>query len=82
MLTKTTLDILQQKYEIREFITDDPIQFPHKFSSKKDIEIAGFLAALFAFGSRKIFIKKLEFLFKEMEYHPLEFILNGDINKL
>ncbi len=51
-------------------------------SEVKDIEIAGFIAALFAFGSRKVFIKKLNTLFDTMEGRPLDFILNGDFNLL
>lgn len=82
MLTKTRLEELYKKYETKEFILSDPIQFPHKFNNKKDIEIAGFLASLFAFGSRKIFIQKLKELFCIMEEKPFDYIINGDFNNL
>lgn len=74
MITKTELDALVKKYENPDFINSDPVQFIHhrgagvnrdiaclclSDSEIKDIEIAGFIAALFAFGSRKVFIKKL-----------------------
>lgn len=78
MITKNKLEELAAKYEIEEFVKNDPIQFPRRFSDEKDVEIAGFLASLFAYGSRKVFIKKLDELFKIMDNKPLEFVLNFD----
>ena len=60
---KKILDDLVVKYETKDFIKSDPILFPHKFSSKIDIAISAFISALFAFGRREQFIKKLDFLF-------------------
>lgn len=82
MITKTELDKLVEKYENPDFINSDPVQFIHKTGDKKDIEIAGFIAALFAFGSRKVFIKKLNTLFSIMQGKPLDFILGGNYNLL
>ena len=48
MITKEELDVLVSKYETKDFIKDDPIQFPHKYSDKKDIELVGFISSLFA----------------------------------
>jgi uncharacterized protein (TIGR02757 family) len=48
----------------------------------QDIEIAGFVASLFAYGNRKIFIKKLNELFEIMNNQPLEFVLNFDPKSL
>ena len=63
IITKTELDLLADKYETVEFIKNDPIQFPHKGLSNKDKELFGFIASLFAYGNRKLFIKFLENLF-------------------
>lgn len=76
MITKNDIDNLVKEYENTDFIKDDPIQFPHKFSDKKDIEIAGFISSLVAYGSRKVFIKKLDSLFEIAQNEPLNFILN------
>lgn len=76
MITKQKLDSLVTKYETTEFIKDDPIQFPHMFKNKNDIEIAGFLASMFSYGSRKAFIPKLYELFNVMNMKPYEYILN------
>ena len=74
---KNKLDELAKKYETEDFIKDDPIQFPHKFKSKEDIEIAGFISALFAFGRRELFIKKLDYLFS-LANSPFELISDFD----
>lgn len=76
MITKTNLDKLAQIYETTDFIKDDPVQFPHRFTQKKDIEIAGFIASLMAYGKREMFIKKLDGLFEIAQNEPLNFILN------
>lgn len=78
MITKNELDNLVKKYETKDFIKDDPIQIPHRFQDKKDIEIAGFIASLLAYGSRKQFIKKLDELCIIMQNEPLNFIQNFD----
>jgi len=87
MITKNELDKLAARYENRDFIKDDPVQFPHRFKNKKDAELAGFIASLLAYGSRKQFIKKLDELFIDIaQNEPLNFILNfeagiiGDFN--
>ncbi len=78
MITKNELDKLVEKYETVDFIKNDPVQFIHKFNSKKDTELAGFIASLLAYGSRKQFIKKLDELFEIAQGEPLNFIQNFD----
>jgi len=132
MITQTKLENLAEKYEVEDFIKNDPIQFPHRFTSRhcetlvsgsdaqytpkqrilarvsetklvlarettlsraannprqspshlQDIEIAAFVSSLFAYGNRKIFIKKLDELFKIMQNKPLDFVLNFNPEKL
>jgi len=76
MITKQNFDELVEIYETKDFIKDDPIQFPHFFVEKEDIEIAGFLASLFSYGNRKAFIPKLHELFSIMKHRPYDYILN------
>ncbi len=78
MITKEKMDELVKRYETANFIGADPISIPHNFKTKKDIEIAGFVASLVAYGSRKVFLKKLDELFKIAENEPLNFIMNFD----
>lgn len=75
---KEHLDNLVIKYENIDFITDDPVQFLHLYQNKEDIEIAGLLAAMFAYGKREAFIGKLKQLFNRMPNGPLAFVLAFD----
>ena len=82
MITKTELDKLVEKYETPEFIKDDPIQFIHRGKCKKDAELLGFIASLFAYGNRKMFIKKLEEIFAKADGDITGFIKNGEFSSL
>ena len=75
MDTKLYLDELVKTSETEDFIKDDPVQFPHRFKDKNDIEIAAFLASIFAYGKREVFISKLNILFNKMDNKPYDFIL-------
>ena len=84
MITKTELNKLVEKYETIDFIKTDPVQFPHRGRGKckEEIELYGFIASLFAYGNRKLFIKKLEEIFAKAEGDLLGFIKNGDFSSL
>ena len=74
MMIKEILDEYIKKYETAEFIKDDPIQFIHKFQKEKDAEIAGFIASLFEYGKREVFINKVNHIFTLMNNKTYEFI--------
>ena len=76
MDTKLYLDELVNKYETEDFIKNDPVLFPHRFKNKKDIEIAAFLASIFAYGKREVFITKLNYLFDVMGDSPYNFVVS------
>ena len=71
---KIYLDRINDSVEQSGYIESDPVQFVHAFEDKKDIEIAGFFAAMMAWGRRDIVIKKVEDLLQRMNYSPYEFI--------
>lgn len=73
---KPLLDELVNEIEVPTYIDDDPVQFMHAFQDKNDMEVAGFFAALMAWGRRDIVIAKVDDLLKRMDYRPAEFIGN------
>ena len=79
---KKFLDSKVKTYNQPAFIKDDPICIPHLFTKKQDIEIAGFFAAVFAWGNRKTIINKSMELMQMMDMQPHKFCLNGDVNRL
>ncbi len=64
------------------FIEADPICIPHRFTKKQDIEIAGFFAAIFAWGNRTTIINKSTELMQLMDNAPHEFCLHHTDNDL
>jgi uncharacterized protein (TIGR02757 family) len=81
-ILKSFLDSKVDAYNNPSFIKDDPICIPHLFNKKQDIEIAGFFAAVFAWGNRKTIINKSRELMQMMEMQPHEFCLNQDLGRL
>ncbi len=71
---KAFLDSKWAFYNTPAFIKNDPISIPHRFSTKQDIEIAGFFAALFAWGHRTIIINKASELMQLMHNEPYAFV--------
>ncbi|WP_225036229.1 TIGR02757 family protein [Winogradskyella sp. SM1960] len=86
--TSELKDFLNEKvnlYNTPKFIESDPIQIPHQFSKKEDIEIAAFLTATIAWGNRKSIIKNANRMVELLDYSPFEFIMQhqeSDLEKL
>ncbi|NVO03601.1 MAG: TIGR02757 family protein [Bacteroidetes bacterium] len=69
------LELKYLKYNQCSFIESDPISIPHQFSKKEDIEIAGFLTSIIAWGQRTTIINNANRLMNLMEGSPFEFII-------
>lgn len=73
---KSFLDEKVELYNNPNFIESDPVQIPHLFSIKEDIEIAGFLSATIAWGNRKMIIKNSYRMMDLMGNAPYDFIMS------
>jgi len=73
---KEFLDEKVIEYNNPSFIETDPIQIPHQFLTKEDIEIAGFLTATIAWGNRKMIIRNANKMMKLMGNSPYDFVIN------
>lgn len=80
--TKAQLDKAVDQYNQIEFIDNDPIQIPHLFKNKKDIEIAGIITATIAWGKRSMILNNANKLMKAMHMSPYDFIMRGDKDDL
>jgi len=65
----------------RSTISPDPLEFPHRFTSPADIEVASFIASVFAYGSVTQIINTLEKIFELMDNDPANFVLEYNIKK-
>jgi len=79
---KEFLDEKVDLYNNPNFIESDPIQIPHQFSVKEDIEIAGFLAATIAWGNRKMIINNAQKMMEIMGNTPYDFVMSHSENDL
>lgn len=73
---KDFLETKVTQYNQPNFIENDPIQIPHLYTQKQDIEIAGFFAATLAWGQRKTIIAKCKQLMKMMDDAPYDFVIH------
>lgn len=74
---KEFLDEKAEKYNRPDFIEDDPISIPHRYSKKEDIEISGFLAATIAWGNRRMILKSADRMMTLLDNSPYDFITNS-----
>lgn len=73
---KEFLDEKYRQYNTPEFIESDPIQIPHSFSQREDIEISGFLASTIAWGNRKMIVRNAHRMMEIMGNIPYDFVMN------
>lgn len=73
---KSFLDQKVIEFNHSTFIETDPVQIPALFTTKENIEIAGFLAATLAWGQRPTIIRNALQLVRLMKNDPLEFLLS------
>jgi uncharacterized protein (TIGR02757 family) len=72
---KAFLDDKVLLYNKPDFIDSDPVQIPHLFTQKEDVEIAGFLAATIAWGNRKMIINNAKKMVTLMGDSPYDFVM-------
>lgn len=69
-------------YNNPKFIESDPIQIPHQFSVKEDIEIAAFLTATISWGNRKMIINNSKRMMLLMGNSPYDFVMSHSETQL
>ena len=81
MTHESLREFLEQQYHLYntpDFIINDPVSVPHKFTKLQDIEIIGFWTAILAWGQRVTIINKANELIQLMENAPFDFIVNHE----
>lgn len=79
---KEFLDAKVIQYNTLDFIDSDPIQIPHQFSLKEDIEIAAFLTSTIAWGNRKMIINNSKKMMALMGNSPYDFVMSHNATQL
>jgi len=84
ILDRKRLDSLGEALEelamrdLRRFIKNDPIEFPHLYQDPRDIEVAGFIASSLAFGRVELFKSVTRRILSLSSGSPYEFVINFD----
>ncbi len=78
---KYVLEKLYAKYNRRDFIKPDPMQFVYQYSNRVDMEIAALLAAELAYGRVQQIEKSVTELLGHMGDSPFEFVRDFDERK-
>lgn len=67
---------LAEKYNVEEFVANDPVQFPRRYRRKQDIEVSAMITQWISYGNRKAIIEKgnqLDVLFNGA---PFDFLMS------
>ncbi len=78
-------ELLEENYDFYDrssFIKTDPIQIPHSFSLREDIEISAFITSSISWGNRSVIIRNAYSLVDSMPGGPFEFLMQADEDQL
>ncbi len=70
------LDSEARRINRPEFIGNDPVQFPRRFTRQEDIEIVAFLSAIIAWGKRQMICRDAERMLALMDYEPFHYVMD------
>lgn len=71
-----------EQCETADFINADPVQIPHRYDSRVNIEISAFVTAWIAWGNRKQIIKKADFIDREIfKGEPYYYIVGNTVER-
>ena len=73
---KEYLDFKANQYECPSFIENDPMNIPHRYTKKEDIEISAFFMASLAWGNRLSILKSGDRLMELFGDAPYDFIMD------
>lgn len=71
-----------KEYNVRTFIPDDPVQFPHRYTEKRDIEISAFITSWISYGRRELILRKANELHTLMTPTPYKWIMEEGYNRI
>lgn len=77
-ITRDILERLYGKYNRREFVHPDPLEFLYNYSDPRDIEIAGLIASSLAYGNVKQILRSVDKVLSQMAPSPFPYIKKTD----
>ncbi len=74
--TWTLLEEEARRINSPAFIADDPVQFPRRFASQPDAEIASLLSATIAWGNRRMICRDCDRMLALMGHDPHAYVMD------
>jgi uncharacterized protein (TIGR02757 family) len=72
---KTRLDELYNKYNRREFVHPDPLEFLYRYDNLQDREIVGLISSSLAYGRVAQILKSVDTVLEKMKPSPFRFLI-------
>lgn len=82
MEIKKLLDEYAAAINTKEFVKDDPVQFPRRFATIQDIEITAFATATISWGKREMILRDADRMLASMDNAPYDFVMNAGYGRL
>lgn len=79
---KPQLDGLVERYNVPAFAASDPVQFPRRYTDKRDVEISSLLTSTIAWGRRPMILNNAEKIHTLLGGEPYRFVTDGDIDAI
>ncbi|MDR1583905.1 MAG: TIGR02757 family protein [Prevotellaceae bacterium] len=79
---KDVLDRYSESVNVPAFIDSDPVKFVHKYNLLQDIEVAGILSAINAWGRRDMILRDITRILDLMGKSPYDFVMSANLNAL
>ncbi len=73
---KNRLESIYLQYNKREYVNPDPLLFLYDYPEKKDREIAGFIAACFAYGRVEQIMKTVSYILGKLGPSPFYYLIS------
>ena len=79
---KARLDELYKKYNHREFVHPDPLEFLYRYDDIRNREIAGIVSSSLAYGRVAQILKSVDIVLAKMKPSPYRFLLETGPDEL
>ncbi len=77
-----SLDYIYKTYNLRKFVSPDPLEFLYKYKNNQDVEIVGLIAASLAYGRVAQILKSVNIILEKLSPSPKDFLLKEKNLKL
>ncbi len=79
--TATLLESAALRHNTPEFVAQDPVQFPRRYTKLQDVEVVALLTATLAWGRREMILRDAERMLSRMGPSPYWHVTEGDLSQ-